>query len=127
MLGRLSGRVALISALTTMALGCKGDPTASSAGAAVAIQTDYSSVNVAVGNTATFTAWVVDGLNNRLSIAVSFAACNGAVAAVANDTSYHAVPATSARAVVTGKAAGTTCTIVSGGGLKPDTVALVVS
>ena len=126
MLPRLFG-IGLIAALAIAAVTCKSDPTAAGAGTPVAVQTDLTSINVAVGGSGTFTAWVVDVRTNRLEVPVSFTTCDATIAGVGPDTAFHPVPATSARArVVNPGRAGTSCVVVSSSGLKPDTVTVVV-
>jgi len=126
MLPRLPGRLGLIAALAATGVTCASDPTAEGVGTPYAIHAEFSSVNVAVGGSVTFSAWVLDVRTNRLEVPLTFSACNGAVATVALDATFDPVPATSAKGVVTGVQAGTTCAIVSSGGLKPDTVTVVV-
>jgi len=126
MLRSFSGLALIVSLAGVVAAGCKKDPTAASAGTPVALQTDFSSVNVKAGSTTLVTAWAVDALQNRVETSVTFAACDAKVT-VAADTSYHPVPATSGRASVTGVTAGNSCVTVSGGGLTALNVTVVVS
>jgi Ice-binding-like len=126
MLSRLLGRLSLIAALAVAGTTCKSDPTAEGAGDPFQVQAELSSINVGVGGSATFAAWVVDIRTNRLQVPLTFASCNGAFATVAMDATFDPVPPTSAKGVVTGVQAGTTCVVVSSSGLKPDTVTVVV-
>lgn len=126
MLRRFSGLALIVSLAGVVAAGCKKDPTAASAGAPVALQADFSSVNVKAGSAASVTAWAVDALQNRTETAVTFAACDAKVTVTA-DTSFHPVPPTSGRASVKGVTAGNSCVTVSGGGLTSISVTVVVS
>jgi len=123
---RLLGRLGLIAAFAAAGVTCKGNPTAEGAGTPYAIHAEYASLNVAVGASVTFSAWVMDVRTNRVEVPITFTACNGAIATVAIDATFDPVPATSAKGVVTGVQAGTTCAIVSSSGLKPDTVTVIV-
>jgi hypothetical protein len=127
MLSRLSGQLGLIAAAAAAVVTCKNNPVAEGAGTPFDVQADFVSINVKNGGTATVTAWVVDERMNRLEVAITFSACNAAVATVGTDATFKPAPATASRAVVTGVAVGTTCAVVSSSGLKPDTVAVVVS
>src|ERR1700680_1778076 len=114
MLPRLFGPLGLIAALAAAGVSFKGHSTAEGSGTAVGSQTDLSSLNVGVGSSATFTAWVVDVRTNRLEVPVSFATWHATIATVTPDTSFHAVPATAARARVQSPGlAGTSCVVVS--------------
>jgi hypothetical protein len=127
MLSRLFGRLGLIVAVAAAGATCKSDPTAEGTGTPVAVQATLASMNVPIGGSGTVTARVVDVRQTPLDAPITFASCNAAIATVAVDTSYHAVPATSARAVVTGVLAGTTCVVGSSTGAAPDTVVVIVS
>ncbi len=124
---RISGMLGVMAALAAVAVGCKKDPTAETAGTPAAVQAEFASLNVKVSGTATFTAWVVDARSTRLKADVSFATCDATKATISADASYVPQPPTSARAIVSGVAAGTTCVVVSSGSLTPDTVAVKVS
>ena len=123
---RTCERAGLMAVLAATALACKSDPTADQAGTPTAIRSALSSVNVALGKTTTFTAWVADANSARLAVSVSFAACDATIATVAADPAYQPVPATSSQAVVGGVFPGTTCAVVTSSGLKPDTVTVKV-
>jgi hypothetical protein len=126
MLSRLFGRLGLIVAVAATGATCKSDPTAADVGTPTAVQAAFASMNLPVGGSGTVTASVVDVRQTPLNAPISFSSCNAAIATVAVDTSYHAVPSTSARAVVTSVQAGTTCIVASSAGVPPDTVAVVV-
>ncbi len=125
MLLRLSGRIGVVATLAAAA-ACKGDPTADGVGTPVAIQAALASLNVSIGSSGLVAASVVDVRQNRVEASIAFATCDAAIATVTADTSYHPVPATSARAVVTSVLSGTTCLVASSGGLTPDTVVVIV-
>jgi len=119
---RLFGTLGVMAALVASTVaGCKGDPLSDLGdGTPAALVTDFTYLEVIIAGTRTWTATVVDGRGTPLVAAVTFRTCN-AVASVAIDTSYHPVPATSTRAVVTGVTYGTSCVIAEGGGFS-DTV-----
>jgi hypothetical protein len=120
------GRLGLIMALAATAASCKSDPTAEGIGTPVAVQATFASINITIGGSGAVTAAVVDVRQTPLEASIAFATCNAAIVTVAVDTSYHPVPATSARAVVTSVMAGTTCVVVTSAGVAPDTVVVKV-
>lgn len=126
MLPRLFAPLGLIAALTAPVVSCKDDPTAEGVGTPVAVNAELASLNVAVGASGTFAAYVVDVRTNRLDVPITFGPCNAAIATVAADPAFDPVPHTSAQAVVTGVAPGTTCALVMSSGLTPDTVQVIV-
>lgn len=126
MLPRLFGRLGLIAALAATGATCKGDPTADDVGTPVAIQAALASMNINIGSTATLTATVVDARQTPLPESITFMSCDASIATAAPDTSYHPVPLTSARAVVTSVLSGATCVVASSAGVAPDTVAVLV-
>src|SRR2546425_5279669 len=126
MLPRLSGRFGLMAALAATAVTCKNDPTADGSGTPAAIQAALDSLNVNIGSSGTVTASVVDVRQSPLEASIAFAICDAAIATAAADTSYHPVPATSARAVVTSVLPGKTCLVASSSGVTPDTVVVNV-
>ena len=126
MLSRLFGRLGLIVVLAATGATCKSDPTAVGTGTPTAVQAALASINVAIGSSGTITASVVDVRQTPLEASIAFTSCDAGIATVTVDTSYHAVPATSARAVVTSIASGTTCVVVSSPGVPPDTVTVNV-
>jgi hypothetical protein len=115
-----------MAAVAATGVSCATNPTAEGTGTPTEIHADYSALNVKVGEAGSFSAWVVDVRTNRLPVPITFTACNAAVAHVAVDATFDPVPPTSAKGVVTGVAAGTTCAVVSSSGLKPDTVTVNV-
>ncbi len=126
MLPRLSGPIGVIAALAAVAVACAKDPTADGAGTPAAIQAALAALNINIGKTGTVAASVVDVRQAPLEASIAFTTCNAAIATVTADTSYHPVPATSARAVVASVLPGTSCVTVSSGGLTPDTVGVNV-
>lgn len=127
MLSRLFGQLSLIVTLAAAGATCKSDPTAAGTGTPVAVQAALASINVPIGGTGTVTATVVDVRQTPLEASITFTSCNASIATVAVDTSYHAVPPTSARAVVTSVLSGTTCIVLSSPGAAPDTVVVNVA
>src|SRR5688572_5328397 len=84
---RLFGTLGIAAALVLVA-GCKEDPLADLDNNAAAVVTDFGLVRLAVGDTVTVTATVVDGRATPLAIPIEFRTCS-AVATTAVDTSYH--------------------------------------
>jgi hypothetical protein len=125
---RISGLIGVVAVLTGVA-ACHKDPTAAGAGAPTQVIANFASLTIAHGSTAQFTASVVDEDLTPLSNSVTLAMCSGgsSVATVAKDASYHPVPNTSTRAIVTGVAAGSTCVVASSSGVKPDSVQITVN
>ena len=116
---RRYGTLGLLAALAPVALslaGCKSDPLSDLDGNPAGVITDFSYLQLGIGGKAAVTARVVDGRNTPLAVPITFTACTADVT-VAVDTSYHPVPATSARAVVTAVVANPSCVRVAGGGI----------
>jgi hypothetical protein len=117
----LFGALGVAAVLSLTVGSCKNDPLSDlDNGAPAALVTDFSYLEVIIKDTLTITATVMDGRGTPLVAAITFTTCN-AVAAVGIDTSYHPVPVTSTRAVVTGVTYGTSCVVAHGGGFS-DTV-----
>ena len=116
----------LMAVLAAAALACKGDPTAAGAGTPIGLRSDFAAVNVVIGTKGAFTSWVIDVRSDRLEAPIGFTTCNAAIATVVADTSYHPVPTTSMRAVVTSVLPGTTCVRVASSGLPGDSVGVNV-
>ena len=124
---RLYGTLGALAVLAPVALGlagCKGDPLSDLDGNPAAVVTDFSYLQLPIGGATAVTARVVDGRATPLAVPITFTSCSGAVT-VAVDTTYHPVPATSARAVVTAVSAAPSCVVVSGGGVS-DTIQVSV-
>lgn len=118
-----------LGALTGIALvggSCVEDPLADLDGNVAAILTSYSSVQLTQGATGiALTASAVDGRSTPLAIPVTASSCDAAVT-VTVDTSYHPVPATSARFIVAGGSPAASCVNVSAGGLSKSVPAVVL-
>lgn len=114
-----------VAAVLTLTVGsCKSDPFSDLDGGPAAVVVNFSYLQMPVGASRQVTASVVDGRATPLTLPVTFTACTGAVSVV-NDTSYHPVPVTSARVVVTALTANPSCVRVAGGGFE-DTVTIAV-
>ena len=103
---------------------CKSDPLSDLDGTPVAIVKQFSQIHLAVGDSTTFTASVVDGRFTPLQETITFSAGTAAVS-VTNDGSYVPVPPTSARAKVKAVSADTTFVIIQGGGLRDSVQVLI--
>jgi hypothetical protein len=121
---RLFGAFGVLAVAALFVGACKSDPLSDLDGKPADVVTDFSSLQLQPGNTAAITAQVVDGRFVPLATPITFRACTGDVVVVA-DTSYHPIPATSARAVVTAVTANPSCVEVRGGGLV-DSVTVAV-
>lgn len=122
---RLFETLGTLAALTVVTVaGCKKDPLSDLDGNPAAIVTNFSYLQLGIGDEAAVTAQVIDARATPLAVPITFSPCTGDVT-VANDTSYHPVPATSARAIVTAVTPNPSCVVVSGGGVT-DTVTVAV-
>jgi len=121
---RLLGLLGVLAALVGPLAGCKSDPLADLDGTPVAIVKEFSQIHLAVGDSTTFTASVVDGRFAPLEETITFSAGAAAVT-VSNDGSYVPVPPTSARANVKAVSADTTFVIIQGGGLRDSVQVLI--
>jgi hypothetical protein len=122
---RLTGLLGVL-AVAGAVPACIQDPLADLDASPAAIITSFSTIQLNPGQSATFTASVVDGRNVPLVTPVTFSACDAAVTAV-DDASYDPVPAgTSYRALVTAVSQGPSCVNVSGGGLPTKQVVVNV-
>lgn len=121
---RLFGTLGVVAALVGAVGSCKNDPLSDLDGSPATVVLNFSYLQMAVGASASVTASVVDGRFTALPVAITFTACSADVVVTA-DTSYHPVPATSARATVRAVSANPSCVRVSGGGLQ-DTVRVAV-
>jgi hypothetical protein len=111
-------------AVLVVSVSCKDDPLSDLDGKPAAIVKQFSQMHIAVGDSATFTASVVDGRSAPLAEPVTFS-INGSPITVIDDPTYDPVPATSARARVKGVGADTAYVIIQGGGLR-DSVRVLV-
>lgn len=113
-----------MAALVGPLAACKQDPLSDLDGTPVAIVKQFSQIHLAVGDSTTFTASLVDGRTVPLAESMTFTS-SGAAVAVTNDPTYHPVPATSQRAEVKALSADTVFVIIQGGGLR-DSVQIFV-
>jgi hypothetical protein len=114
---RLFGTLGVMAALVGALGSCKSDPLSDLDGTPAAIVKQYSQIHLAVGDSTTFTASVVDGRSVSLAETITFTS-GAATVAVTNDASYVPVPATSQRAKVRAVSADTVYVIIQGGGLR---------
>jgi hypothetical protein len=121
---RLFGTLGVMAALVSALGGCKSDPLSDVDGTPAAIVKQFSQIHLAVGDSTTFTASVVDGRSVPLAEPVTFTSGAAAVA-VTNDATYNPVPATSQRAKVKAVSADTVFVIIQGGGLRDSVQVLV--
>ena len=121
---RLLGTLGTLAALTGPLTSCSIDPLSDLDGTPVAIVKQFSQIHLAVGDSTTFTASVVDGRFAPLQEPITFSAGAAAVT-VTNDGSYVPIPPTSARAKVKAVSADTTFVIIQGGGLR-DSVQILI-
>ena len=121
---RLFGTLGAMAVLVVTLGSCKKDPLSDLDGKPAAIVKQFSQMHIAVGDSATFTASVLDGRSTPLAEAITFSSSAAAIT-VTTDTSYHPVPATSARARVKGTSAATGYVVIQGGGLR-DSVRVLV-
>jgi hypothetical protein len=119
----LFGALGVAAVLTLTVGNCKSDPFSDLDKTPTALVINFSHVQVPVGDAASVTASVLDGRATPLPVPVAFRMCNTGVgvATVAVDPSYHPVPATSSRVLVTAVTFGTTCVIAEAEGFT-DTV-----
>jgi hypothetical protein len=121
---RLFGAFGATAVLTLTLGACKSDPFSDLDQTPAALVKDYTYLQINQGTGIAVTASVVDGRATPLPIPVTFSACN-AVVSVAADTSYHPVPATSSRSIVTGVSTNPSCVVVQGAGFT-DTIDVTV-
>jgi hypothetical protein len=123
---RISGLLGVLAALASAATACKKDPTADGVGTPAAVIADFSAFTLSVGDSAKFTASVVDERLTPLDAPITFSSCDNAAATVTVDPTYAPVPHTSARAVIHAVGPNAVCILASSGSAKPDTVHLIV-
>jgi hypothetical protein len=114
---RLFGSLGIMAALVCAAGSCKSDPLGDLVGKPAAIVKQFSQIHVATGDSATFTASVVDGTLTPLQETLTFSSSVAAFT-VANDGSYAPPQPTSQRAKVKALSAGTGYAIIQGAGLR---------
>ena len=120
----LFGALGVAAVLALTVGSCKNDPLSDLDGTPAAVVTNFSYLQMAIGATAQVTASIVDGRATPLEVPITFTPCTADVT-TAIDTSYHPVPVTSARAIVTAVTANPSCVRVSGGGLE-DSVTVAI-
>ena len=121
---RLFGALGVVAVFTLTVGSCKSDPFADVHGTPAAVVTNFSYLQLSIGGSANVLASIVDATATPLEIPITFTPCTGDVT-VAVDTSYHPIPKTSARAIVTAVSANPSCVVVGGGGVK-DTIQVAV-
>src|SRR5438874_5075403 len=121
---RLFGVLGVVAVFTLTVGSCKSDPFADVHGTPTAVVTNFSYLQLPIGTSATVQASIVDATATPLEVPITFTPCTGDVT-VAVDTSYHPIPKTSSRGVVTAVTANPSCIVVAGGGVK-DTVQVAV-
>ena len=112
---RVFGMLGAMAVLAVSA-SCKKDPLSDLDGKPAAIVKQFSQMHIAVGDSATFTASVVDGRSTPLDEPITFTGGGGVT--VTDDATYNPVPATSARAKVKAISADTVYVVIQGGGLR---------
>ena len=111
------GTLGVVAAIVGTLVGCKSDPLSDFDGTPAAIVKQFSQIHLAVGDSTTFTASVVDGRFVPLAETITFTSGAAAVA-VTNDATYNPMPPTSQRAKVRAVSADTVFVIIQGGGLR---------
>jgi len=105
-----------VAVLAVAAGSCKSDPTADLAGPPTAIITNFSALVISVGDSASFTASVVNAQGFPLEEVVTFAPCDAKVT-VRDDPTLKPPAPNQYRAIVKGITAGSSCATASGAGL----------
>lgn len=119
---RLFGAFGVLTIVAFTAGGCKSDPLSDLDGNPARVVTDFSYLQLPIGSSQVIESQVLDARTTPLEVPVTFTACTNAVTVVA-DTSYHPVPPTSSRAIVTAATPANSCVVASGGGVS-DTIAV---
>ena len=114
---RLFGTLGVMAALVCTAGSCKKDPLSDLVGKPAAIVKQFSQIHVAIGDSATFTASVVDGTLTPLEEPLTFTSSVAAITVV-NDATYTPPTHTSQRAKVKATSASSGYVIIQGGGLR---------
>ena len=118
---RLFGAFGVLAIAAAAVGGCKSDPLANSDGTPAQLVTDFTHLQIGVGQTASVTASVVDARATPLAIPVTFTACNGVVTTAIDPNYRPEVPPTSTRGLITAVTPAPSCVVVAGGGFT-DTV-----
>ena len=117
---RLFGALGAIGAITLALGSCKSDPLSSLGPKPSSLVVDFNHLQLIVGGASGhLTASVLDARATPTETPVTFTACDNNLTVV-KDTSYHPVPVTSTRAVVTSTVTAPSCVVVKGGGLGAD-------
>lgn len=117
---RLFGAFGVLATVAFFVGACKSDPFSDLDQTPAELVVSFTHLQIGVGQTATVTASVLDGRATPLPIPVTFTSCNSVVVTVP-DTSYHPVPATSSRALITAQTPAPSCVVVQGAGFT-DTI-----
>ena len=117
---RLFGACGVLAVVALSFGSCKSDPLSDLDGTPAAVVADFSYLEVPIPDTLPITVSVVDGRSTPLAVPVTFTTCNANIT-TAVDPSYHPIPATSARVLVTAVTFGTSCVIATADGVA-DTV-----
>jgi hypothetical protein len=121
---RFFGALGVVAVFTLTVGSCKSDPLSDVHGTPAAVVTNFTYLQLPIGGTANVQASIVDATATPLEIPITFTACTADVS-VGTDTSYHPIPATSARAIVKALTPAPSCVVISGGGVK-DSVQVAV-
>ena len=121
---RLFGAFGVLAVVALPVGGCKSDPLSDGDGTPAQVITDFSYLQMPIGATALVTATALDARTTPLDVPLTFTPCTSDVS-VEIDTSYHPIPSTSKRAIVTAVSAAPTCVRISAGGVE-DTVSVAV-
>lgn len=123
---RFSGFLGALAAVALVSGSCIEDPLSGLDASPAAILTNFSAVQLTQGAAGlAITARVVDGRSTPLALDITAAGCDAAVSAV-RDTSFHPVPATQARFLVSGVSPAASCLNVNAGGLTKQIPAIVL-
>jgi hypothetical protein len=123
---RISGLIGIVALVAGTAVSCKNDPTADGVGTPVAVELEFSHLDLAVGDSAKVVATLVDNRLTPLEGDISFSSCDPTSATVVQDNSYDPVPPLSKRATIHATGPNATCIIASSGSAKPDSTTLTI-
>lgn len=114
---RLFGTLGAMAVLAVAVGNCKKDPLSDLDGKPAAIVKQFSLMHIAVGDSAKFTASVVDGRLTPLEQPITFSSSVAGIT-VTEDPTYNPAPPTSERATVRRVSAVSGYVIIQGGGLR---------
>jgi hypothetical protein len=123
---RISGLIGIVALVGGTLVSCKSDPTADGVGTPVAVELDFSHLDLSVGDSAKVVATIVDNRLTPLEGDVTFSSCDPTSATVTPDNSYNPVPPLSKRATIHAIGPNATCIIASSGSAKPDSTTLTI-